>query len=39
MSSGGITNEWNQELAGDLYKPIIRKFEKQKVQSSYVENI
>ena len=29
----------NQELAGELHKPIIRKFEKRKVHSSFVDNI
>ena len=28
-----------QELAEKLHKPIIRKFEKQKVQSSFIDNI
>ena len=29
----------NQELVSKLHKPIIRKFEKRKVQSSYIYNI
>ena len=29
----------NQELALKLHKPIIRKFEKRKVESSYIDNI
>ena len=29
----------NQELAEELRKPIIRKFEKQKVHSSFMDNI
>ena len=29
----------NQELAEELHKPIIRKFEKQKVHSSFMDNI
>ena len=29
----------NQELAEELYKPIIRKFEKWKVHSSFTDNI
>ena len=29
----------NQELALKLHKPIIRKFEKRKVESSYLDNI
>ena len=29
----------NQQLAEEVHKPIIRKFEKQKVQSSFIDNI
>ena len=29
----------NQQLAEQLYKPIIRKFEKRKVHSPFVDNI
>ena len=29
----------NQELAHDLHKPVIRKFEKRKAHSSFVDNI
>ena len=29
----------NQELAEELYKPFIRKFEKRKVHSSFIDNI
>ena len=29
----------NQKLALKLHKPIIRKFEKRKVESSYIDNI
>ena len=29
----------NQELAEELHKPIIRKSEKQKVHSSFIDNI
>ena len=29
----------NKELASDLHKPIITKFEKRKVQSLYIDNI
>ena len=29
----------NKELAQDLHKPIITKFEKRKVQSLYIDNI
>ena len=32
-------NMSNQELALKLHKPIIRKFEKRKVESSYIDNI
>ena len=30
---------WNQELAEQLYKPVIRKFEKRKVHFSFIDNI
>ena len=29
----------NEELAEELHKPIIKKFEKQKVHSSFINNI
>ena len=29
----------NQQLAGELHKPIIRKFEKRKVQAAFKDNI
>ena len=29
----------NKELAEELYKPIIRKFEKCKVRSTFIDNI
>ena len=29
----------NKELAEELHKPIIRKFEKKKVHSSFIDNI
>ena len=29
----------NQQLAGELHKPIIRKLEKRKVYSSFKENV
>ena len=29
----------NKELAKDLYKPIIRKFKKRKVHSSFIDSI
>ena len=35
----GIFNEPNYELANELYKPIIRKFKKRKVYSSFRDNI
>ena len=40
-SGNGIKNEnlSNKELAKELYKPIIRKFKKRKVHSSFMENI
>ena len=41
LSDGGveIDNLLNQELAKELHIPIIRKFSKQKVQSSFIDNI
>ena len=39
-SSGrGIINEANYQLADELHKPIIRKFKKRKVYSSFRDNI
>ena len=40
-SSGGIRNKnmSNQELAEELHKPMIKKFEKRKVHSSFINNI
>ena len=40
-SGGGIKNEKtsNKELAEELRKPIVRKFNKQKVHSSFISNI
>ena len=35
----GITNESNYQLANELHKPIIRKFKKRKVFSSFRDNI
>ena len=35
----GITNESNYQLANELHKPIIKKFKKRKVYSSYKDNI
>ena len=37
--SGIVTNEPNYQLANELHKPIIRKFKKRKVYSSYRDNI
>ena len=39
-SSGtGIVNESNYQLENELYKPIIRKFKKRRVYSSFRDNI
>ena len=40
-SGSGIKNEnmSNKELANKLYKPIIRKSNKRKVQSPFIDNI
>ena len=40
-AGGAVKNEimHNKELAEELRKPIIRKFEKQKVHSSFIDNI
>ena len=40
-AGGAVKNEMkqNKELAEELHKPIIRKFIKQKVQSSFIDNI
>ena len=35
----GIANEPNHQLANELHKPIIRKFKKRKVYSSFRDNI
>ena len=35
----GITNESNYQLANELHKPIIKKFKKRKVYSSFKDNI
>ena len=37
--SGIVTNEPNYQLANELHKPIIRKFKKWKVYSSFRDNI
>ena len=36
---GIVTNEPNYQLANELHKPIIRKFKKRKVFSSFRDNI
>ena len=38
-SGSGITNEPNCLLANELHKPIIRKFQKRKIYSSFRDNI
>ena len=38
-SGSGIVNETNYQLANELHKPIIRKFKKRKVYSSFRDNI
>ena len=40
-TSGGAIKKImeNEELAEELYKPIIRKFEKRKVHSPFIDNI
>ena len=38
-SVGGIKNISNKELAEELHKRIIRKFNKRKVQSPFIDNI
>ena len=39
-SSGSvITNEFNYQLANELHKPVIKKFKKRKVYSSFKDNI
>ena len=35
----GITNEFNYQLANELHKPIIKKFKKRKMYSSFKDNI
>ena len=35
----GVINEPNYQLANELHKPIIRKFKKRKVYSSFRDNI
>ena len=38
-SGSGINNEANYQLADELHKPIIRKFKKKKVYSSFRDNV
>ena len=38
-SGSGIINESNYQLANELHKPIIRKFKKRKIYSSFIDNI
>ena len=38
-SGSGITNGSNYQLANELHKPIIKKFKKRKVHSSFRDNI
>ena len=40
-SASGIKNEiiFNKELAEELHKPIIRKFKKRKVHSTFIDNV
>ena len=38
-SASDIANERNYQLANELHKPIIRKFKKRKVYSSFRDNI
>ena len=38
-SGSGVANEPNYQLANELHKPIIRKFKKRTVYSSYRDNI
>ena len=37
--SGITTNEFNYQLANELHKPVIKKFKKRKVYSSFKDNI
>ena len=37
--SGIVTNEPNYQLANELHKPIIRKFKKRKIYSSFRDNV
>ena len=37
--SGITTNEFNYQLANELHKPVVKKFKKRKVYSSFKDNI
>ena len=37
--SGITTNEFNYQLANELHKPVIKRFKKRKVDSSFKDNI
>ena len=37
--SGITTNEFNYQLANELHKPVIKRFKKRKVYSSFKDNI
>ena len=39
FNGSGITNETNYQLTNELHKPIIKKFKKRKVYSSFRDNI
>ena len=39
LSGSGLANKENTQLANELHKPIIRKFNKRKVHSSFKDNI
>ena len=39
LNGSGITNETNYQLTNELHKPIIKKFQKRKVYSSFRDNI
>ena len=38
-SGSGFANEPNYELASELHKPTIKKFNKRKVYASFIDNI
>ena len=38
-SGSGFANEPNYELASELHKPIVKKFNKRKVYASFIDNI